>query len=90
MTKSDPWGVAKDVAKVVVGGVTTKTGAGLCSSGLGCAAGVPLAAFGTSDMIEGADGLYNRYNGISSPGTNPLRFGFNLLSPVWGVLYMVV
>lgn len=39
----------------------------------------------SSDMAEGADGLYNRYNGISSPGTNPLRYGFNEVMPGgWG------
>lgn len=81
MAASDPWGVAKDAAKVVLGGVTAKTGVGLCTSGLGCAAGVPMATFGVSDMIEGADGLYNRYNGISSPGVNPLRYGFNQALP---------
>jgi len=43
-----------------------------------------LVLFGLSDMAEGADGLYNSYNGISSPGTNPLRWGFNQLSPTWG------
>ena len=84
MVKSDPLGVAKDALKVAVGGVTVKTGVGLCTSGLGCTAGVPMAAFGASDMAEGADGLYNRYNGISSPGTNPLRWGFNQISPTWG------
>jgi hypothetical protein len=84
MVTSDPLGVAKDALKVAVGGVTVKTGAGLCTSGLGCAAGVPMAAFGASDMAEGADGLYNRYNGISSAGVNPLRWGFNQISPTWG------
>ncbi|MFP3245726.1 MAG: hemagglutinin repeat-containing protein, partial [Paraburkholderia sp.] len=84
MVQSDPLGTAKDAAKVVLGGVTTKTGVGLCTSGLGGAAGVPIAAFGASDMAEGADGLYNRYNGISAPAANPLRYGFNLLSPTWG------
>ncbi|NOV26566.1 filamentous hemagglutinin N-terminal domain-containing protein [Cupriavidus necator] len=84
--RSDPVGVAKDATKVLLGGVTTKTGVALCTSGIGCAAGAPMAAFGASDVAEGADGLYNRYNGINSPGTNPLRYGFNLLSPIWGDL----
>ncbi|MGF6300846.1 MULTISPECIES: hypothetical protein [Paraburkholderia] len=43
-----------------------------------------MVAFDLSDMAEGVDGLYNRYNGISSPGTNPLRYGFKLVSPTWG------
>lgn len=85
MAKSDPLGVAKDALKVVVGGVTTKTGASLCTSGLGCVTGVPMMAFGTSEVAEGADGLYSRYNGISSPGVNPLRDGFNQALPAgWG------
>jgi len=81
MATSDPWGVAKDTVKVAVGAVTAKAGVGLCTSGLGCAVGVPMATFGASDMIEGADGLYNRYNGISSPGVNLLRYGFNQALP---------
>jgi filamentous hemagglutinin len=43
-----------------------------------------MVAFGLSDATQGADGLYNRYNGISSPGVNPLRYGFQQLSPTWG------
>jgi hypothetical protein len=85
MVRSDPVGVAQDTAKVVIGGVTAKTGAGICASGLGCAAGIPMAAFGVSDMAEGANGLYNRYNGINSPGLNPLRYGFIEALPAgWG------
>jgi filamentous hemagglutinin len=85
MVKTDPLGVGKDVAKVVTGGLTAKTGAALCTTGLGCATGVPIVAFGLSDMVEGADGLYNRYNGNSSPGANPLRYGFNQTLPDgWG------
>ncbi|MCG1042468.1 hemagglutinin repeat-containing protein [Mycetohabitans sp. B8] len=82
--KSDPVGVVKDVAKVVVGGVTAKTGLGFCTTGFGCTAGIPMAAFGLSDMIEGSEGLYNRYNGINTPGVNPLRYGVNQLNPTWG------
>ncbi|WGY72835.1 hemagglutinin repeat-containing protein [Burkholderia cepacia] len=84
--KNDPVGVAKDTAKVVVGGVTVKTGAGLCASGLGCAlGGGGMIVFGLGDMAEGADGLYNRYNGTSSPGVNPVRYGFNEALPAgWG------
>ncbi|MBB5460523.1 hemagglutinin repeat-containing protein [Paraburkholderia sp. Cpub6] len=86
MVKSDPLGTAKDAAKVVLGGVTVKTGVGICATtGAGCAlGGAGMIAVGVSDMTEGGDGLYNRYNGISSPGTNPLRWGFNQLSPTWG------
>jgi len=82
--KSDPVGVTKDAAKVVVGGVTAKTGVGLCTTGLGCAVGTWMTAFGLSDAIEGGSGLYNRYNGINLPGENPLRWGFNQLNPKWG------
>jgi filamentous hemagglutinin len=83
--QSDPLGVAKDSAKVVIGGVTAKTGAGLCTTGAGCVPGTAMIAFGLSDMAEGADGLYNRYNGINSSGVNPLRWGFNQALPAgWG------
>ncbi|MEJ2768269.1 hypothetical protein [Mycetohabitans sp. B46] len=46
---------------------------------------MPMAALGISDMAEGVDGLYNRYNGLSAPGLNPLRYGFNEVLPEgWG------
>ena len=82
--QSDPIGAAKDTAKVGVGLFTAKTGGALCGSGLGCAVGAWMFSFGTSDSIEGSTGLYNRYNGIVSPGVNPLRWGFNQLAPIWG------
>jgi hypothetical protein len=43
-----------------------------------------MVTFGVSDMAEGADGLYNRYNGINLSGVNPLRYGLNQLNPTWG------
>ncbi|PPB83488.1 hypothetical protein B0O95_1072 [Mycetohabitans endofungorum] len=82
--KSDPGGVAEDVAKVVVGSVTAKTGAGLCTTGLGCTVGGWMAGFGLSEVVEGGSGLYNRYNSVNAPGDNPLRWGFNQLNPTWG------
>ncbi|MCI3207171.1 hemagglutinin [Pandoraea capi] len=82
--KSDPVGVAKDTAKIVVGGVSTKTGVALCGTGFGCTVGALMASFGLSEMVEGGVGLYNRYNGMNSVGENPLRRGFNQLSPTWG------
>ncbi|MGU7785231.1 hypothetical protein, partial [Burkholderia sp. PU8-34] len=82
--KNDPVGVAKDAAKAGLGFVTAKTGGALCGSGLGCAVGSWMFVFGASDMVEGTTGLMNRYDGISSPGVNPLRFGFNQLNPTWG------
>ncbi len=85
MIKSDPIGVAKDTAKVVTGALTAKAGLGFCTtSGVGCVPGAAMMAFGASDIVEGADGLYNRYNGIPSAGINPLRWGFNQVSPTWG------
>ncbi|MCG1018703.1 MULTISPECIES: hemagglutinin repeat-containing protein [Burkholderiaceae] len=83
--KSDPVGVVKDVAKVVAGGVTAKTGATICATtGVGCVAGVSMISFGISDMVEGGVGLYNRYNGTDAQGINPLRWGFTQISPIWG------
>jgi filamentous hemagglutinin len=43
-----------------------------------------MAAFGLSDAVEGGGGFYNRYNRINELGGNPLRWGFNQLSPTWG------
>lgn len=82
--QSDPLGVAKDAAKIVTGGLTANSGVALCTNGLGCTAGGWMAAFGLSDAAEGADGLYKRYNSMNSPGTNPLRYGFNQLNATWG------
>ena len=86
MVKNDPLGTVKDAAKVALGGVTVKTGATICATtGAGCAtAGGWIFAFGLSDMAEGATGLYNRYNGVNSPGINPLRYQFNQVAPIWG------
>jgi filamentous hemagglutinin len=84
MMKSDPLGVAKDVLKVGVGVATAKTGGLLCGTGLGCTVGAWMFAFGTSDAMEGATGLAHRYDGVASPGANPLRWGFNQLAPTWG------
>ncbi|MBN3765583.1 hemagglutinin repeat-containing protein [Burkholderia sp. Ac-20365] len=82
---NDPWGVVKSSIKVVTGLATAKTGLGLCTTGVGCAAGGGMLAFGLSDVAEGLDSLYNRYNGINSPGINPLRAEFNLAMPAgWG------
>src|SRR5579863_9509145 len=53
--QSDPVGVAKDIAKAGVGLATVMNGGVLCGSGAGCAIGSWMAAFGTSDMIEGGD-----------------------------------
>ena len=84
--QSDPLGVAKNAAKIVIGGVTAKTGATICgTTGIGCVlGGGGMVAFGLSDAGEGIGGLYNRFNGINSPGTNILRYGFDQLSPTWG------
>lgn len=82
--KTDPVGVAKDITKMTLGGMTAKTGAALCTSGIGCAVGGWMTTFGISEFVEGGSGLYNRYNGINAPGDNPLRWGFNQLSPQWG------
>ena len=84
--KSDPVGVGKDMMKTAVGAITAKTGATICgTTGVGCAtSGGWMIAFGLSDMGEGADGLYKRFNGVRSPGLNVLRYGFTQLSPTWG------
>ncbi len=82
--KSDPVGIAKDTLKVGLGIVTAKTGGVLCGSGFGCAVGAWMFGAGTSDAIEGATSLGNRYEGVAAPGTNPLRWGFSRLSPTWG------
>jgi filamentous hemagglutinin len=85
VVQSDPAGVAKDVSKVAIGGVTAKTGGALCTTGLGCVAGGWMVAFGLSESVEGGSGLYNRYNGISAPADNLLRWGFNQVLPAgWG------
>jgi filamentous hemagglutinin len=76
--------VIKDGIKVATGWLTATGGLALCGTGPGCVPGSLMTAFGSSTMIEGASGLYNAYNGSSAPGVNPLRTGFNQLSPTWG------
>jgi len=91
------WAIAKDAfqagplptiqngGKVVGGGLAVATGNTICvTSGLGCVVGVPLAAFGASEAIEGGTGLYNSFMGQGSQGYNPIRIGFNAVAPVWG------
>ncbi|WP_423369524.1 hemagglutinin repeat-containing protein [Burkholderia sp. LMG 32019] len=83
--KNDPVGVAKDATKIALGGMTAKTGAALCTTGIGCVAGGWMTTFGLSEVLEGGSGFYNRYNGINAPGDNPLRWGFNQILPSgWG------
>ncbi|HHY6929142.1 TPA: hemagglutinin repeat-containing protein [Burkholderia ambifaria] len=85
--KNDPVGVAKDATKIALGGMTAKTGAALCTTGIGCVAGGWMTTFGLSEVVEGGSGLYNRYNGINAPGDNPLRWGFNQVLPSgWGTV----
>ncbi|WP_217283462.1 hypothetical protein, partial [Paraburkholderia sp. NMBU_R16] len=63
-----------------------KVGGLLCASVAGCGVGASMFVFGTSDAIEGATSLHDRYYGVSSRGGNPLRWGFNQISPKWGDL----
>lgn len=45
---------------------------------------------GTSDVTEGATGLYNFYNGNGAAGFNPLQSAFNTILPQWGNTAYVV
>ncbi|TAM52854.1 MAG: filamentous hemagglutinin N-terminal domain-containing protein [Paraburkholderia sp.] len=84
--QSDPVGVAKDLVKVGAGLAAAKVGGVLCASAAGCGVGASMFVFGTSDAIEGSTSLHDRYYGVSSRGVNPLRWGFNQISPTWGDL----
>jgi filamentous hemagglutinin len=84
--KSDPFGVARDLAKVGTGLAAAKVGGLLCVSVAGCGVGASMFVFGTSDAIEGATSLHDRYYGLPSRGANPVRWGFNQISPKWGDL----
>ena len=53
----------------VVGGATIAA----ASSGIAVAPGVALAAFGTSNAIEGAKDILNAINGSNDPSINPIR-----------------
>ncbi|MCG5075168.1 hypothetical protein [Paraburkholderia tagetis] len=88
MVQSDPLGVAKDAAKTGLGVYMAATGAKACATGAACGVGGAMITFGLNDVFEGSNGLFNRYEGIPEPGLNPLRMGFNIVSPTWGnVLY---
>ncbi|MGF6810169.1 filamentous hemagglutinin [Paraburkholderia sp. Clong3] len=84
MLKADPFGVAKDAAKTGLGAYMATTGARVCATGAACGVGSAMITFGLNDVFEGSNGLFNRYEGIPEPGVNPLRMGFNIVSPTWG------
>ncbi len=83
--KSDPVGLAEDATKLVLGGITAKTGVTICATtGIGCVAGAGMISIGLSDIVEGGHSLYNRYNGANTLSVNPLRWSFTQLDPTWG------
>jgi filamentous hemagglutinin len=81
--KSGPLQGVKNTGKLVGGGLAAYTGGVICGAG-GCIVGGPVMAFGSSEAIEGATGLYNQYQGNGKDGFNPLKTGANILWPVWG------
>ncbi len=71
--------------KAVGGYLTAATGNTICYTGAACLPiGLPLISFGSSEMTEGATGVYNQLTGTGSQGYNPIRNAFNTVSPVWG------
>jgi len=77
--------VVMNATKVVVGALSIDAGLTICSTGSGCAMGGGLmVAYGSSNVIEGVSGLKSGYEGNGNTGFNPLRTGFNQLSPAWG------
>ena len=75
----------KSVAKLFGGGLAVATGTSICATtAAGCIVGGPLAVFGGSEAIEGGTGLYNQIRGNAPSSLNPLRYGLNQFSPVWG------
>jgi len=76
---------AGNSVKVVAGGLSTFSGAALCSTMYGCVPGALMIGFGTSNITEGLTGLYAQYQGSGSTGFNPLKYGFNEALPNgWG------
>jgi filamentous hemagglutinin len=59
-------------------------GAGLCSSGFGCAVGAPVATLGGFNAYQGATMIDDAFQGRSSDGTNIVRDAFVDYSPKWG------
>jgi hypothetical protein len=79
------WGqAASGAAKVLGGGLQMLGGAGLCSSGLGCAVGAPVATLGGFNAYQGATMIGDAIQGKSSDGTNIVRDAFVDFSPKWG------
>jgi len=76
--------IALNGLKVATGWGTATAGIALCGTGIGCAPGSMMIAFGSSNMMEGGNALYNAYLGNPAVGVNPLRYGFNQVFPVWG------
>ncbi|MEX3921700.1 hypothetical protein AB4Y43_36750 [Paraburkholderia sp. BR10872] len=84
MVQSDPLGTAKDALKAALGTAVATTGVRYCATGIACGVGSAMIVSGTNDVATGMSGLYNRYNGIPDPGTNPLLAAFTYASPTWG------
>jgi hypothetical protein len=54
--------------------VAAGTGVVICSaSGVGCFVGIPMAAIGASDAVQGGDMLWQAINGITTEGFNPIK-----------------
>jgi filamentous hemagglutinin len=70
--------------KLVGGGLSAATGIGICTTGLGCAAGVPMAAIGASEAWQGGEMLWDATRGVASEGFNLIKSGFQKVNPEWG------
>jgi hypothetical protein len=79
------WGqLGTGALKATGGTLSAGTGVGLCSSGLGCVAGAPMAAIGTSDAVQGGTMMWDALHGKPSQGYNPLRDAAETMNSKWG------
>lgn len=65
------------LAQATGGVATTVFGVGLCESGIGCVASVPVAAYGVDNVVAGARAVYS--------GKNQLTFGAKGVASLTGI-----
>ncbi|AZD30693.1 two-partner secretion domain-containing protein [Pseudomonas chlororaphis] len=80
--------LGRDATIMGLGGISTAAGSSLCSSGVGCAFGLPMAAFGVGNVIEGGSGLYNHLWNGEPRSISPVKDAFTFISGDYGpVIY---
>jgi len=78
--------LAAGALKAGGGALSVGVGGELCSTGLGCIAGGPMAVIGANDAMQGGTMMWDAVHGKSSEGINPLKDQAKAWNPKWGGL----